>query len=140
LTVLRRKREQMPMFEAPSKGVSYSEILNDGHVKEESVPTGQRTLAEFVATHQILICYESLFPVNWIFNKPTLVLTNHHLFNEFHLMNWVYVGFLRQLSFLFRSPTKVVSNYNPSGVLNRSQTVGDTAARTVEGFAVVRLR
>lgn len=140
ITILRRKREQMPMFEAPSKGVSYSEILNDGQLKEEPVPTDQRALAEFVASHQILICYESLFPANWRFLKPTVVLTNHHLFNEFHLMNWVYVGFLRQLSFVFRSPTKVVSNFNPSGVLNYSQSPQGAGEPTAEGFSVVRIR
>lgn len=140
ITIIRRKREQMPMFEAPSKGVSYSEILNDGGLKEEPVPTGQQTLADFVATHRILICYESLFPANWSFDRPTLVLTNHHLFNEFHLMNWVYVGFLRQLAFLFRSPTKVVSNYNPSGVLGYPQMTRSERTGSAEGFAVVRLR
>jgi len=84
----------------------------------------------------LLICYESLFPLRWEFGKPTIVFTNHHLFTEYKLMNWVYFGFLRQLSFFFASETKVVSNYNPSGVLKRALFSNQKAS---DSWSVVNL-
>jgi hypothetical protein len=36
-------------------------------------------------------------------------------------MNWVYLGFIRQLSFIFQAPAFLVSNYNPSGALKPQQ-------------------
>lgn len=138
--VLRKKAEQMPMFEAPSKGVSYSAINNDGTLREQAVDPRFSVLRSFVDSNVIMICYESLFPSNWRFGKPAVVLTNHHMFNEFKLMNWVYFGFLRQLSFLFRAPAKVVSNYNPSGMLSVNGPELPAASGVSEGWTVVRYR
>ena len=138
--VLRKKLEQMPMFEAPSKGVSYSMINNDGSLVEQRIPEEFPMLRSFVESNRIMICYESLFPSNWEFGRNTVVLTNHHLFNEYRLMNWVYFGFLRQLSFIFNSPTKVVSNFNPSGVLFGPQKKESHLSSQSEGWFVVRFR
>jgi hypothetical protein len=118
VTVLQRKQEHMPMFEAPSKGISYSKQEPRKAVEVQNIPPGQTHLKRFYDSHKIMICYESLFPRNWRQGQASLVLTNHHLFNEYKLMNWVYVGLIRQLSFIFASHTKIVSNFNPSGVMN----------------------
>lgn len=115
--VLRVKKEHMPMFEAPSKGITYSQRNPKAELSEESPSDNQDLLKKFAQENRILICYESLFPANWNFFQRNVVLTNHHLFTEFHLMNWVYIGFIRQLSFLFQAPAYLVSNFNPSGVL-----------------------
>lgn len=136
--VLRKKNEQMPMFEAPSKGVSYSSIINDGSLVEQKVPADFPGLKAFVDSHRLMICYESLFPSNWKFGYPSVILTNHHLFNEFRLMNWVYFGFLRQMSFIFRSPAKIVSNFNPSGLLSPFNSGVSGSSGKPEGWAVVR--
>lgn len=137
VTVLRKKIDQMPMFEAASKGISYSTLEEQqSDLTEDKIPETQTTLSEFVGKHQIMICYESLFPSRWTRGKPSVVLTNHHLFTEYKLMNWVYFGFLRYLSFLFGSETKVVSNFNPSGVLLKPMNDDDSAT---EPWAVVQV-
>lgn len=136
VTLLRKKSDHMPMFEAASKGISYSPREQQAGLTEEPVPVEQETLAEFARTHQMMICYESLFPSRWIRNKSTLVLTNHHLFTEFKLMNWVYFGYLRTLAFLLSAETKVVSNYNPSGLLLKPGLFEQPAP---EPWAVVRV-
>jgi len=138
--ILRKKNEEMPMFEAPSKGVSYSTKTNDGSLTEQVVPESAARLREFVDSHRILICYESLFPSNWRLGRASVVLTNHHLFNEFKLMNWVYFGFLRQLSFVFNSSTKVVSNYNPSGLLQPAYASSPSEKGGDEGWTVVKIK
>lgn len=119
--ILRVKKEHMPMFEAPSKGITYSQSPSKVNFIEETPSEGQDLLKRFVQENRILICYESLFPSNWNFFKRNIVLTNHHLFTEFNLMNWVYLGFIRQLSFIFHAPAFLVSNYNPSGALKPQQ-------------------
>ncbi len=137
--IVRRKREQMPMFEAPSKGVSYSKIQNDGELAEQLVSERHKELQKLVANYNIMICYESLFPSNWRSGLPSIILTNHHMFNEFHLMNWVYVGLLRQLSVIFQSPTQVVSNFNPSGILNPFFFDQENLDNRITSFTVVRI-
>jgi hypothetical protein len=117
VTLLRKKEDQMPMFEVASKGISYSSNEQTVSKIDDVVPDDQAGLKDFAQKYQLLICYESLFPSRWKYEKPAIVFTNHHLFTEYNLMNWVYFGFLRQLSFFFNSETKVVSNFNPSGVL-----------------------
>jgi hypothetical protein len=139
MTILRQKREHMPMFEAPSKGISYSTSPEEKNFIEDHPPAEHARLIEFLREHKILVCYESLFPANWTFGKSTLVLTNHHLFNEFRLMNWVYFGFLRQLSFAFGSRVKIVSNYNDSGVLNPISSVVSGSSSGQEGWFALRL-
>lgn len=140
ITILRRKNEQMPMFEAPSKGISYSSRPEDVLFSEARPPREQKALTGFMEGHRILVCYESLFPANWKVGKPSLILTNHHLFNEFRLMNWVYFGFLRQLAFVFGSEVKVVSNFNDSGVLNPASRILFGSSMAPEGWVTLKLR
>lgn len=139
LFVVRKKNEHMPMFEAISKGITYSSAASEIYkINEQSVPDTKKHLKNFLQAHNLMICYESLFPHNWKFGRPSVVLTNHHLFNEYRLMNAVYFGFVRQLSFLFDSQVKVVSNYNPSGVLHPNWEVGSESKRSFEDWIVVR--
>jgi len=139
LFVVRKKNEHMPMFEAISKGITYSSVASEiEKINEQSVPESKKHLKNFLQSYNLMICYESLFPHNWKFGRPSVVLTNHHLFNEYRLMNAVYFGFVRQLSFLFDSRVKVVSNYNPSGVLHPNWEVGSESKRNVEDWLVVR--
>lgn len=137
--VLRTKREHMPMFEAPSKGISYSAIPETIPFEEQIPTTEQPILKKFVQESRLLICYESLFPSNWRFGKQAVVLTNHHLFTEFHLMNWVYLGFIRQISFLFGSPALLVSNYNPSGVLRPNWPWSQATASAQKAWQVISI-
>lgn len=51
-------------------------------------------------------------------------------------MNWVYFGYLRTLAFLLSAETKVVSNYNPSGLLLKPGLFEQPAP---EPWAVVRV-
>ncbi|MBM3383218.1 MAG: hypothetical protein FJY29_12405 [Betaproteobacteria bacterium] len=118
IRLLRVKSEHVPLFEIASKGISYSQVQNDKTLREEEPLSDQPMLSEFLSRHRILVCYESLYPHNWNFQKETVIMTNHHLFTEYKLMNWVYLGFIRQLSFIYRSPAYVVSNYNSSGRLD----------------------
>ena len=136
VTLLRKKADQMPMFEVASKGISYSNEEHAFPTMNSIVPDEQSALKDFAQTHQLLICYESLFPTRWRHGVPAIVFTNHHLFTEFKLMNWVYFGFLRHLAFLFNSETKVVSNFNPSGVLAGRSFNNDSAH---ESWSVLKL-
>lgn len=115
--ILRVKNSHIPLFEVASKGISYSNMKSKFNFTEQDPLVSQDLLLEFMKKNRILICYESLYPSQWKFNQTTIVMTNHHLFTEFKLMNWVYFGFVRQMSFLFGAPAFIVSNYNPSGKL-----------------------
>jgi hypothetical protein len=125
------------MFEAASMGISFSAVNDSISFVEETPPPEQSELLSFVSQHQILICYESLYPRNWQFKKQTLVLTNHHLFNNFRLMDWVYIGMLRQFSFLFQSQTKLVANAGQSGLLSGNLNFSDTQEKSAENHWTV---